>query len=198
MLRALLLLLALAASSGFAGGPPVRATHVALYAQFDQTPPAAVVDALRSELDSIMGPIGLDFEWRLVAENRGTESTANLAVVTFKGRCDVDSLPLRSSNPGALGWTHISDGVIIPFTDLDCGGLRVFLGQELLALRREDREAALGRALGRVLAHELYHIFANTKEHAADGVGKPEYSVTDLLCSRFHFGTREVRELQMR
>ena len=189
-MRGLLLLLALAIQPGFAGEPP-QAAHVALYVQFDQTPPAAVMDSLRSELDSIMDPIGLRFEWRPLADS-SPEATAELAVVTFKGRCDATSLPPHRTNPGALGWTHISDGIILPFTDLDCGGLRAFLGEQLLALPRGDRDGALGRALGRVLAHELYHIFANTTQHAADGVGKPAYSVGDLLSTGFRFAKREA------
>ena len=189
-MRELLLLLALAIQPGFAEEPPPVA-RVALYVQFDETPPAAVVDSLRTELDSIMAPIGLQFEWRPLA-NSSSEAAAELAVVSFKGRCDSTGLSPHSTNPGALGWTHISDGVILPFTDLDCGGLRAFLGEQLLALAREDRDGALGRALGRVLAHELYHIFANTTQHAADGVGKPAYSVGELLSAGFRFAKREA------
>ncbi|MGD0872911.1 MAG: hypothetical protein ABSB88_25480 [Bryobacteraceae bacterium] len=189
-MRELLLLLALAIQPGRAAEPPTVA-RVALYVQFDQTPPAAVMNSLRTELDSIMAPAGLQFEWRALADS-SAEVTAELAVVSFKGRCDSTSLPPHSTNPGALGWTHISDGVILPFTDLDCGGLRAFLGEQLLALARGDRDAALGRALGRVLAHELYHIFANTTRHAPDGIGKPAYSVEDLLSADFRFAKREA------
>jgi len=124
-MRELLLLLALAIQPGRAAEPPTVA-RVALYVQFDQTPPAAVMNSLRTELDSIMAPAGLQFEWRALADS-SAEVTAELAVVSFKGRCDSTSLPPHSRNPGALGWTHISDGVILPFTDLDCGGLRAFL-----------------------------------------------------------------------
>jgi len=34
--------------------------------------------------------------------------------------------------------------------------------------------------MGRVLAHEIYHIFANTQRHGS-GVSKAAYSVEDLL-----------------
>lgn len=195
-MRELLLLLALAILPGWAAGPPI-VSRVALYVQFDHTPSEAVMDSLRSELDTIMGPIGLQFDWRPLAGS-SPESTAELAVVSFKGRCDSTSLPARSTNPGALGWTHISDGVILPFTDLDCGGLRAFLGEQLLALASGDRDGAMGRALGRVLAHELYHIFANTTRHASDGVGKPAYSVEDLLCAGFHFAKKEALAMRAR
>ncbi len=189
-MRELLLLLALAMQAGWAAEPP-PAAHVTLYVQFDQTPPAAVVHSLRDELGTIMTPIGLQFDWRPLAGS-STEAPDELAVVSFKGRCDATGLPPHSTNPGALGWTHISNGVILPFTDLDCGGLRAFLGARLLTLPSGDRDGALGRALGRVLAHELYHIFANTTRHAADGVGKPAYSVRDLLSVDFRFAKPEA------
>jgi hypothetical protein len=186
----LALWLALALQPGWAAEPP-RVARVALYVQFELTPPLAVVDSLRTELDSIMAPVGLQFEWRSL-DDSSAAATAELAVVRFKGRCDSTGLPPHSTNRGALGWTHISNGVILPFTDLDCGSMRALLGGPLLALARGDRDGAMGRALGRVLAHELYHIFANTTRHAADGVGKPAYSVADLLSADFRFARREA------
>jgi hypothetical protein len=53
-----------------------------------------------------------------------------------------------------------------------------------------------GRALGRVLAHELYHIFANTTRHGSDGVGREYYNVEDLLAAGFQFETRELLALK--
>jgi hypothetical protein len=55
----------------------------------------------------------------------------------------------------------------------------------------EDRKEAYDRALGRVLAHKLYHIFANTAAHSPCGVGKSKYTVQELLCPEFVFEGRE-------
>jgi hypothetical protein len=44
-----------------------------------------------------------------------------------------------------------------------------------------------GRAMGRVLAHELYHMLANQREHVGSGVGKPSFSATDVLGESFAF-----------
>jgi hypothetical protein len=46
------------------------------------------------------------------------------------------------------------------------------------------------------MAHELYHIFANTTHHGAEGVGREAYSVQDLLTSDFHFEARESKALK--
>ncbi len=51
-----------------------------------------------------------------------------------------------------------------------------------------------GRAVGRVLAHELYHIFANTQHHGS-GVGKAAYTVDNLLGTVFQFDEKESAAL---
>jgi hypothetical protein len=66
----------------------------------------------------------------------------------------------------------VSDGAILPFSDVDCDRIRSFVRQGLMAKDRDDREEAFGRSVGRVLAHDLYHIFANTARHGSWGVGK--------------------------
>jgi hypothetical protein len=169
---------------------------ITLYTQFERAPPAGVLEALQDEVESIMEPIGLGFEWRDLGKTGGHEVSVELAVVTFKGRCDVAGLLARSKFEGALGWTHVTDGQILPFTDVSCDRVREFLQTGLLTFRTEDREEKYGRALGRVLAHELYHIFANTMRHGSFGVAKESYNVQDLLADNFQFEAKETRMLQ--
>jgi hypothetical protein len=169
---------------------------ITLYTQFEQAPPGGVLEALQDEVESIMAPIGLRFQWRDLGKAGGHEVSAELAVVTFKGRCDAAGLSTRGRFEGALGWTHVSDGQILPFTDISCDRIRQFTQPGLLAVGPDDRAAKFGRALGRVLAHELYHIFANTTRHGAIGVAKESYSMQDLLADDFQFQARESRMLQ--
>jgi hypothetical protein len=176
--------------------PDASPGTVALYIEFQQNPPATVLAAVQDEVTAIMEPMGLQFEWRSLARATGSEVSPRLAVVSFKGRCDNASAPPRDYVPGKLGWTYISNGVILPFTDVDCDGLRGFLGKQLLLYQGVDRDEALGRAAGRVLAHEFYHIFANTKRHGSDGVAKPMYSVQDLLRDDFRFEEHEMEALK--
>lgn len=169
---------------------------ITLYTQFQQAPPAGVLQALQEEVEAIMAPIGLRFEWRDLGKTGGHEVFAELAVVTFKGRCDAADLTSRSRFEGALGWTHVSDGQILPFTDINCDRVRQLTQSGLLVFRAEDRAANYGRALGRVLAHELYHIFANTTRHGSIGVAKESYNMQDLLADDFQFQAKESRMLQ--
>ena len=169
---------------------------IALYSQFEQAPPKAVETALDDELDSIMTPLGLRFEWRDLHGPRLEEPVVELAVISFKGRCDTAGLVRRAATPGPLGWTHISDGSILPFSDVDCNGVRALLQSDLLSLPATGRDAAFGRALARVLAHELYHIFADTTHHGSCGIGKEAYTARDLLAGSFRFENRESKALR--
>jgi len=164
---------------------------IMLYTHFAEQPPAAVRDAMQDEVRSIMAPMGLRFRWMDLAESNGKQISVELAVIEFNGRCDVGGLTARDENPGALGWTHISDGVILPFVNVDCAAVRSFIQKELLDMRLQTRAERFGRALGRVLAHELYHIFANTKRHGSEGVGREFYSARDLLAADFQFQAQE-------
>jgi hypothetical protein len=186
--------LLLAALPAFGGQKGATLAPIALYSQFQQEPPAGVLQAIREELSSIMGPMGLRFEWRPLSMVRGQEVAVELAVITFKGHCDLSHFAPHATHSGPLGWTHISEGAILPFADIDCDGIRSFVQAGLLGVRAEQRDAMFGRAVGRVLAHELYHIFANTQHHGS-GVGKAAYTVANLLDTDFQFDEKESAAL---
>jgi len=163
------------------------AAPITLFARFDHNIPEDVENQLHAELDSIMAPMGFRFEWRSIESVTGHESIVELAVLTFKGQCDVSGLSNDRSDGGALGWTHVSDGNILPFSDVDCDRIRSFLQRDLLGLPQPMRAPAFGRGMARVLAHELYHIFAATAHHAATGVAQEAFTVKELLAPAFHF-----------
>jgi len=196
-LKSLILVAACSALPLFAGGRPAISTPVTLYTAFQQAPPDAVLDAIRVELDAIMLPAGLRFEWHPLTDAGGRVST-QLAVIHFKGQCDTEDLRPEWGYPGPLGWTHVSDGEVLPFIDVNCQGVRLFVQRSLIGVRAESREAVYGRALARVLAHELYHFLANTKGHAAGGLAKAAYSAEDLLSQTFRFGRKEYEGLRSR
>ena len=108
-------------------------------------------DALHDELDSIMGPIGLHFEWRSLTPSRPhNEVSVDLAVVTFKGRCDASGLLPVRSYPGALAGP-MSDGNIRPSATwtatgfgASCSGTPVVPFDE----RQETLRAGVGAGAG--------------------------------------------------
>jgi hypothetical protein len=89
----------------------------------------------------------------------------------------------------------MSDGTILPFSDVDCDKIRRFIGPEVRSLTSADRDIAYGRAMGRVLAHELYHVFTNTTRHASWGVAKAFYTSKDLVSDKFQFQEKDTTAL---
>jgi hypothetical protein len=181
-----LVCLLLAALPAFGNDQPAEAP-VVLYQKLEHAMAEPVMRALRSELAEIMKPLGYDFQWRSLDVTSAQEVVSELAVITFRGRCEVFGLGNRSVVPPALGWTHMSDGVILPFSEVDCDRVREFLQRELMRERAPVRDELFGKALARVLAHELYHVFAHTAHHVSCGVAKSSYSVSDLLSDEFEF-----------
>ena len=183
---------ALFALNGTAGdsGSPLR-----IYTDFRIPPPQAIESRLESEVASLVAPIGLAVEWRSLAAPRYGEASVALVVVTFLGRCDTEGLLPRHGLPGPLAWTHITNGEILPFVDVDCEHVRELLQTKLLQMEARTRETLFARALARVLGHELYHVFSETKHHNRDGVTQPGFTAGELLSDNFEFSEREFRSL---
>jgi hypothetical protein len=165
-----------------------------LYASFQMEPPPDIMKYIQEELAGIMSPMGFHIEWR--SEGTGYPEAVKLAVFTFKGRCDASgNLPVFRDG-GVLGLTHITNGEIVPFSDIDCDAIRAFLQKELWMRYSDARPKLFGRAVARVLAHELYHIFARTAKHASCGLGKSFYTSTDLVSNEFQFEKGDVIALR--
>jgi hypothetical protein len=182
------LLMALSQASGTTNAP------VALFVRFDEPPAEQVGEALRAEVDHIMEPAGIRFDWKELPKATGREVYRELVVVRFKGSCR----PREQRRwPGsiALGWTHTSDGELLPFIDVECDRVLDVMGSELRAVDPEEREEVLGRALGRVLSHELYHVLGRTRKHGSQGVAKAEYSALELTGDEFLLNESDVERM---
>jgi hypothetical protein len=191
--------LVLGVSPAFGGGWSIPSAPITftLYTAFQQEPPVAVMEATRNELEAIMAPAGLRFDWFSMAE-AGSHVTPELAVIHFKGKCDAQDLRPEWGDPGALGWTHITDGEILPFIEIDCESVRLLLERNLLGDPQSRRDPAFGRAIARVLAHELYHFFTGTRKHTGAGIAKAFFSPEDLLAQTLRFREKEYAALLKR
>jgi hypothetical protein len=169
---------------------------VALYARFQAEPAPSVMSSVRQGLADIMRPVGIRFEWRSQPNISAGEVEAELAVITFKGNCDLSGMTPLPSKAQVLGVTHAVGGVIIPFSDIDCDAVRNLIQRDLCMERPADRELLYGRAIARVLAHELYHILANTAKHGSCGIGKSAYTSSELLAEDFYFEPRNLNAIQ--
>jgi hypothetical protein len=190
----LVALAALPAAAELRSVPPQ--VPVTLYTHYAHTAPEAVISAVKSEVAEIMDPVGIVFDWRSLESATGSDISVELVVVNFKGICDARPNPSMHPVAGALGWTHTSNGEILPFADIDCDRISGLLRFPLAAGETAARHRLFGRAIGRVLAHELYHVFAKTSHHAATGVAKAAYTASELTADEFHFEESEYKVLR--
>jgi hypothetical protein len=153
----------------------------------------AAVREMGREADHILEQSGLALRWRVGAPAQAVSGL--LVVVTLVGQCDMDGSP-AFLEPGPLGWAHEADGKVLPFSDLACDNLRGAV--EAAAGGRNPARAnlLLGRAMGRVLAHELYHIVADTSRHGPEGVAQAALTPRELTSGPLELRASELAAMQ--
>ncbi len=173
-------LLALAASSSAASA----ARQVTLILQFDGRHSELSVSEMKRELQNLMRASGTELNWRNSGDISPTESFPSIIVITFHGSCEMrPAAPPFPDLATPLGYAHISNGEILPFADVECDRIRSELRSGHGAIGPGD-DRLLGRALGRVLAHELHHIIDRTRTHEHSGLFRKSLSPQDLVADR--------------
>ncbi|MGC9952405.1 MAG: hypothetical protein ABSF64_39200 [Bryobacteraceae bacterium] len=165
----------------------MAASPVGVYLDFDEPPSNAAVEAMQKEASSILERVGIRIAWRLVSENRGNEPFERLVVVKLTGGCVCGGFLPRTRETLVLGTTAVDSGRVLPYSQVRCDAVRRLLPEIEYAADRRLGEAALGRVLGRVLAHELYHAVLGTVHHAASGLAKGFQTTDELKSDEFSF-----------
>ncbi len=96
----------------------------------------------------------------------------------------------------ALGFTKVVHGRVLPYTEVECDRVREALSYLVPGADRRACQKAMGVALGRVVAHALYHVLARTTAHAADGLAKASHSLEELVSPKeLDFRTEDSRAI---
>jgi hypothetical protein len=179
---------ALSLQLAFAQNPaPKTVPSVGVFLDFDSVPGPVPMEAMKREVDAILKPSGVALNWRVASENRGEESFAGLVVLKFRGKCRVEAWTQPDADLAAigetraLGATRVANGRVLPFSEVQCDQVKRALAYLRPEANQKERQRAFGVALGRVVAHELYHILARTTMHAAQGVARASESLEDLV-----------------
>lgn len=177
----------------------VAISGIGVFFDFENRPAQLAIDTMEREVTSIMGPAGLRFSWQELGGSQSHASFADLIVVKFKGTCDGAPPPMSESSLNSddptLASTRISDGQILHFTEVRCDELRRYLSPEVTPLNEKGRDLLYGRALGRIVSHEMWHIFAGTEKHASGGVARACHSRQELVQPTFLFDPKEEKIL---
>lgn len=152
-----------------------------------------VVTAMRGEVERVLRSADHGVRW----SQSGDEVEGKLVVLTFRGNCSAATRSGVDVNQrAALAFTAVADGHILPFITVVCDRVRAFLARQLSSVSRDLRTATLGRAVGRLVAHELYHYLAQTTEHGNLGVSRACVRAADLMAERFDFEPPAVAQLR--
>ncbi|HJS74998.1 MAG TPA: hypothetical protein VJ921_11980 [Vicinamibacteria bacterium] len=166
--------------------------EIPLYANVE-LPPEALSRAL-AEADRLFDSTGVRFAWRVSPAATETATSALAAIV----------LTARPERPVISGCTRNLHDHRLGRAEL--GARRVTLWTEQVARAvagswdrrdtpRVDRNA-LGTALGRVLAHELGHLFLRLDGHRESGLMKPSFSQRALVRSSDHSFRLSEKDLE--
>ncbi|HYZ85793.1 MAG TPA: hypothetical protein VE621_15390 [Bryobacteraceae bacterium] len=192
-----LALLSLATRVEASGTVPAKTSGpVTILLQFDQEHNDMSLEEMKRELTAIMKEAGLKFEFRMLQDVTTGDSFNDLVVVKFRGKCRMDVVPQLLDERGPLAFTHSADGRILPFSEVECDRIRLSISSAMYGADRKKADLLLGRALGRVVAHEIYHIVGNTKKHGHNGVAKTSLSATQLISDKLVLHEHDVDRIQ--
>jgi hypothetical protein len=157
----------------------------------------AALKEMKHELRSIMRDAGKEVDVRFRHDASSDEIFEEVVLVKLKGKCKIDRIYPYMDERGPLAFTHAVNGDILPFAEVECDRLSRSVSQALFGNERKDAGRLLGRAMGRVVAHELYHILGKTHEHNEDGSLATEKISAKRLISdeRLGFDIKDIQRL---
>jgi len=151
---------------------------------------------LQKEMNDLLDDGVLSLQWRSLDAGPVRDSFAHLVVANFIGDC-VPSFddPSRHLAP-VLGFTHVSDGRIIPFLEINCDHVAALLGDGHTGATRAQRIEFMSRALAHVLAHELFHVLMESGGHSRFGLAKSHMTRGDLVDGSLVFEKDDLSRLK--
>lgn len=152
-------------------------------------PPAAQHE-MRQEAARVLNLQGVRFVWR---DWNGLEHGENLdRIVVLRFAKGGEAGTTLQGEGGTLGETEVREGRVLPFVTVDVERVHDALSR---SRTRTHPDAQLGRALGRVLAHELYHALSGSLEHDQEGVAKASLSSDELSLGHLRLGAASRQRL---
>jgi hypothetical protein len=178
----------------FAAATPARAAGVTIVLDFQGPRSERSVQEMKREFEAIMKSTGLAFEWRL--RNQANQVTPNhLVVVRFKGKCVLEPVGYLYDERGPLAFTYSSDGAVMPYSEVACDKVTSSVRSAMFGSDFANADELLGRALGRVVAHELVHILSKSGSHSKDGVEKSALSGKLLIAPDLQLDAADLDKL---
>ena len=89
----------------------------------------------------------------------------------------------------------MTEGRILSYCEVDCDGVRSMIRSATSGESFVQTQNLFGRALGRVLAHEVFHILTGTTRHRREGVSKAVVTPEELVDGVIKLEQEEVEAI---
>ena len=171
------------------------AESLTIVLDFEAVPNDQSVSEMKREFETILRPSGLTFDYKTRRQAEQIESE-NLVVVRFTGDCILKPAPAVSDS-GALGFSYVMDGRVQPFGEIGCDRVIRAVSSAMSGADYLRSEQLFGRALGRILAHEVVHMLSRSANHARNGVAYKELTGKQLVAPELRLEARDFARLRL-
>ncbi len=174
----------------------VAVNPVTILLDFDKPHSEMSLQAMEAEVSSLMKATGVAVEWQLKNTMPSHAEFAEVVVIKLTGYCMTETVPMPMDERGPLAFTHSTDGEMLPFGEVECDRVKTSLRRLLLGRDYREGDLLLGRALGRVLAHEMYHMLANDRKHTKSGLTRQSLTADELTADHLDLAAKAVGEMR--
>jgi hypothetical protein len=150
---------------------------------------------MKRESGLILKSSGVQLDWRMLGED-SFASYRDLVVMTFKGACEFEPAAPRYNELGPLATTRTSNGEVQPFGEVDCDRVVNSARNAMSGNDFARGDLLVGRAMGRVVAHELVHMLTKSGQHGTEGIEKPALSGRQLIAAFLPLSAFDIARLK--
>jgi hypothetical protein len=155
------------------------------------------VAEMKREFAGIMKDTAVRFDFRSRSQ-ASQETLSDLVLVRFKGKCVLDPVGYLYDERGPMAFTYSTDGAVQPFSEVACDKVTSAVRSAMSGSDFANADVLLGRALGRVLAHEVVHMLSKSGAHGHTGVAKTALSGSQLIAPELRLEPQDVARLHAR
>ena len=176
---------------------PAFAEGITIVLDFQGPRSEIAIDEMKREFAGIMKDSAVHFDFRSRAQVSG-DTPEDLVIVKFTGKCVLEPAGYLYDERGPMAFTYSTDGVVQPFSAVACDKVTSAIRPAMAGGDFSKADILLGRALGRVLAHEMVHMMSKSGAHARAGVSKTALSGAQLIAPELRLDPAELERMHVR
>jgi hypothetical protein len=152
------------------------------------------VAEMKREFTEIMRDtkVRFNFHWRSEAPQ---EAVSDLVLVRFTGKCVFQPVGYLYDERGPMAFTYSTDGMVQPFGEVACDKVTSAIRPVMAGDDFAKADLLLGRALGRVLAHEVVHMLSKSAAHGNAGVARTSLTGSQLIAPELKLEPEDVERI---